>query len=152
MRLVRETLALSGLVFQLAVVRYYWNQMPHRVPTHFDAGGTPNAYGEKSELLFVPVIAALLYAVLTVLSFFPQSFNYPVPVTDANRARLQSIAVGMLGWLKAELTWTLAYIVWSTVRVAVGRSGGPGIGFLPILLIVVGATIVSAILRMRRAG
>jgi uncharacterized membrane protein len=151
MRLVRESLALAGLVAQIAVVRYFWNQMPRQVPTHFGVGGAPDAYGDKSELIFVPVIAGFLYAMLTVLSFFPQSFNYPVAVTDQNRERLQSISVEMLGWLKAELTWTFAYIMWGTMRVAAGQSNGLNIAFLPIVLAITGATVLWAILRMRRA-
>jgi hypothetical protein len=150
MRIVRETLALAGLVFQIAVVRYFWNQMPQRVPTHFGANGLADGYGDKSELLIEPVIAFFLYGMVTALSFFPQSFNYPVAVTDKNRARLQGISVGMLGWLKAELTWTFAYVAWGSVRAAAGRSNGLSIAFLPVMLAITGITIVWAILLMRR--
>jgi Protein of unknown function (DUF1648) len=150
MRLVRETLALLGLVFQIAVVRYFWDRMPREVPTHFNGLGTPDAYGDKTELLIVPVIALFLYAMISTLSFFPQLFNYPVTVTDQNRGRLQALAVAMLGWLKAQLTWTFAYIVWGSVRVAAGASSGLSIAFLPVMLLLVGGTVVWNILRMRR--
>ncbi len=56
----------------------------------------------------------------------------------------------MLGWLKAQLTWTLAYVVWGSVRVAAGASSGLSIAFLPVMLALVGGTIVWSILRMRR--
>jgi uncharacterized membrane protein len=152
MRLVRETLALLGLVFSIAVVLYFWNQMPRQVPIHFTASGTPDAYGDKSELIIEPVIAAFLYFMLTVFSFFPQLFNYPVPVTDEKRPRLEAIAAAMLGWIKAEITWTFAYVIWGSMQVAAGRANGLGLAFLPVMLAVVGATVIWSILRLRRAA
>src|SRR5579862_2084713 len=101
MRIVREFLALAGLLFQIGAVWFFWTQMPAQVPTHFGFNGTPDAFGAKSSLLVLPVVTLALYGLLSVLSFFPQAFNYPVEVTAGNRERLQGIALGLLGWLKA---------------------------------------------------
>lgn len=152
MRALRETLAIAGLAFQIGILWRYWSTLPQNVPTHFGISGTPDAYGGKSTMLLLPAIAVLLYVLLTVISFFPQSFNYPVVVTDENRGRLQSIALALIGWLKAELTWLFAYISWITIRVSMGRSDSLGWQFLPVSLLVVGATVTAGIVQSRRAA
>ena len=152
MRFLREALALAGLAFQWALVATSWKTLPERVPTHYGFSGQADAYGDKSSLLLLPLLAGGLYAMLTALSFFPQRFNYPVQVNDENRERVQALALEMVGWLKAELTWCFAYIEWTTVRAAQGLADGLGRAFLPIVLGITAATILIGILRIRRAA
>lgn len=152
MRFLRETLALAGLAFQIGLVWLSWNSMPARVPTHFGFSGRADAYGGKSSLLVLPAASIGLYALVTVASFFPRAFNYPVAVTDGNRERLEAIALALMGWLKAEITWIFAYICWAGLRVAQGQSSGLGWAFLPLVLGGIGATLVIAVVQMQRAG
>ena len=152
MRLIQEALALAGLVLQMVLVGTYWHVLPSQVPMHFDARGAVDSYGDKSTLLILAGVTAGLYVLLTVVSFFPRYFNYSVEVTPGNRGRLETIATEMLGWMKAEFTWLFAYIAWATIRVATGRAAGLGWAFLPVMLAVIGVTIASAIVLMRRAA
>jgi len=152
MRLIRETIAAVACAFGIGVVWQSWQRLPAQIPTHFAGNGRPDGYGPPSTLWLVPAIALFLYSMLTIFSFFPQSFNYPVKVTDENRVHVQRIAVAMLGWLKAELMGTLAYITWATVRTAKGEANGLGLAFLPILLAMVGLTLTAGIVMTRRAG
>jgi hypothetical protein len=152
MWLIRETLALAGLVSQLAIVGYFWRALPQRVPVHFGATGAVDSYGDRSTLIILAAVTSGLYVMLTLISFFPQWFNFPAEVTPENRGRLEVIAIAMIGWLKAEFTWLLAYIMWTVVQVALGRASGLGLAFLPITLAVVGVTIASGIVQMRRAA
>jgi hypothetical protein len=152
MRVIRECLAGIAAGLQFGVVLRAWNQLPAQVPTHFDASGAADAWGPRSSLLVVPTIGVLLYLLLTALSFFPQHFNYPVKVTNRNRARLHELGVSMLGWLKAEVAWTLAYVTWSGVQVSTGKSEGLGFGFLPVMLATVGGTLWVFIGQMKQAG
>jgi uncharacterized membrane protein len=150
MRFIQEFLALSGLALQAAVVRNYWNRLPEQIPTHFGAGGSPDGFGAKSMLVLLPAIALGLYLLLTALSFFPGRFSYPVTVTDRSRSQLYAIAIAMLGWLKVEVISIFAYITWVTIQVALGLSAGLGSVFLPLVLVVVAATVVIGIVQMRR--
>lgn len=150
MKPLREALALAGIAFQLWVVGSSWQNLPARVPTHYGFSGQADAYGGKSSLLLLPAVTIGLYLLLTVLSRFPQAFNYPLEVTAENRPRLEAIALGMIGWLKAELTWTFAYIEWTTIRQAQGLASGLGWGFLPVSLGVVLATVGIGLVWMFR--
>lgn len=151
-RAVAEAIAAVALVWQAALIVSEWSTLPARVPVHFGPTGLPDRYGDRSMAALVPCITAALWLMLTVIRFFPRSFNYPVRVTDANRPRLEPIAISMLAWLKAELCCALGYITWQTLRVARGQSSGLGPAFLPIGVAVVGGTVAAAIIRMRRAA
>jgi hypothetical protein len=147
----QEGLAVAALIFQFALLGLFWSDLPASVPTHYGFSGRPDQYGAKSSLFLSPLIACLLYGLLTVVSFLPETFNYPVQVTDENRARLQTITQNLLRWLKLELTWSFAYDTWSTIRVCSGTSAGLGQAFVPLMLVVVSATAMVAIFEMRRA-
>ena len=152
MRIIREAIAIAACAFSIGVVWQSWNRLPAQVPIHFSARGTPDNYGAPSALFMVPIIAIFLYLTLTVASFFPEVFNYPVKVTDQNRKRLQLLAISMLGWIKTEVMCTLAYITWASVRVAMGKAAGLSAAFLPIMLGLLAATIIAGIVQMRRAA
>jgi len=47
----------------------------------------------------------------------------------------------MLAWLKAEVVWMLALIVWTTVRAAMGKAEGLGVLFTPGWFAVLGTTV-----------
>jgi len=151
MRFLRESLALAGLAFQIGVGWYFWSTPPARIPMHYGFRGRPDSYADKSGMIVLPIITLVLYAFLTILSFFPQGFNYPVTVTDRNRGRLQALGVAVIGWIKAEIIWLFAYITWQDIRVGLGVSSGLGWAFLPVTLAAIGATITVAIVQMRRA-
>jgi hypothetical protein len=151
MRFIRETLAIAGLAFQIGAVCFFWSQVPASIPTHYGMGGTADDYGPKSTLAVLPGIAIMLYGLLTAVSYFPRTFNFPVAVTDENRDRLGQIGIALLGWLKAELTWVFAYIVWTTIRAGLGVSSGLGWAFLPVMLGVLGATVCIGVVQMCRA-
>jgi len=48
-------------------------------------------------------VAVLTYVVMTVSSRYPRLFNYPFPVTEEQRTRLQPVAVQMHSWLQTEI-------------------------------------------------
>ena len=156
-RTLQEFLALAALLFLLLLpVRARLNGLPDRIPLNFDMAGHPNRWGSSSQLYTLPLIGLGLAFLLTVVRFFPGSFSYPVPVTDANRVRIQALAIDMIGWIKVELFATFAWLEWSIIAVArqgeFSRSTGPG----PLFLIVcVGSTLVTIyiyISAMRRAA
>jgi hypothetical protein len=149
-RFIRETLAIAGLAFQIGAVGFFWRHLPAIIPTHYGFGGTADSYGARSTLLVLPAVAVMLYGTLTAVSLFPRNFNFPVAVTDENRQRLERIGIALLGWLKAELTWVLAYISWATIRVGLGVSGGLGWAFLPVMLTVVLGTVGIGVAQMSR--
>jgi uncharacterized membrane protein len=134
---VRKTLEVVGLG-TLAVL--YWityvalhgpERLPDRIAAHFDISGQPNAWGPPGFLWFLPVVAAGLYMLLTVLgSIRYRKYNLPVPVTEANLPFIQEQTILMVAWIKCELLCLFAYLQWSIIQAA--RNGA--FRFSPLLI------------------
>ena len=108
-----------------------WKALPPVIPVHFGISGKPDGRGAKSAVCLFPALSAVLYVVLTVISRFPHTFNYPVRVTQENAARQYQIACELLSWLKAELICLFGWSEWGTIQVALGKAEGLGVGFVP---------------------
>jgi uncharacterized membrane protein len=151
MKVLREVLAALGLLFTVGVVAAHYGSLPQTIPTHFDARGLPNGWGDKSMLWLVPGLACFFYAVMTLVSFVPPSKINP-PVSAERRVAVAPIAKRMIGWLKAELVWIMAVLCAVMVRDALGRSNGLTIWFVPVEMCVVFGTIGFYLWRMMRVA
>jgi len=128
------------------------HRLPARIATHFDAAGRANGWGEPRMLWLLPIIAAFVFALMTLASLFPQSFHYPVPTTPATLPRLQAISLSMVAWLRAEVTGLLLWIQCVIIRAA--RDGEDRLSPLsmPLVTGIIFATILVHIAAMVRAA
>ena len=81
---VLELLSGMGVLFNLVLVIIAWGTVPDRIPTHFDPSGLPDSWGGKESLILLPMAVIFLYSLLTVVSRFPHTFNYPWKITEEN--------------------------------------------------------------------
>jgi len=147
MKSLREFLATIGLLFTILTVALSYSSLPQRIPDHFDANGIVNGWGDKSLLWFLVGITCLIYLSLTMIRYAPKG-SFSLPVSPELRAAAIPLALDMVAWLKAELTWIFAAITWATVVVAQGRSKGMTAWFIPLAVGVVFATSLYYIARM----
>ena len=155
---MRKALATIGLSVLALQFWGYWsdtfgvNHLPDRIPTHFDLNGNPNGWGSPSSLIFLPILSLVLFVFLRVIARFPSNFNFPVEVTEANRERLQALAMDLLAWVRAEVVCVFGLVQWMVSHLA--RHPEPAtysvIIFAPAGMIL--ATVVWYITAMRRAG
>ncbi len=157
-KLIRPVIeGLAGLAIAAVWVMTYdavlgRQPLPARIATHFDAAGNPNGWGEPRMLWLFPVVATAVYALMTMVARYPGSFNYPMRVTAAMRPRLEAITLNMIGWLKFEIVGLFAFIQWAIVRSAREGKSALSPAFLPIVLVVIFATISLHFAAMLRAG
>jgi uncharacterized membrane protein len=142
-----EVLALAGLLYTAALLFTEWDQLPLRIPKHFGISGEPDGWGDKSNLSVLLLVGAGLYALLTILGFFPHLGNYPWEITVENAARQYRITRSLLAWLKMELVWLFAYIEWCTIQVAKGRANGLSPHLLLTVVLVLLGTVGFHIIR-----
>jgi uncharacterized membrane protein len=136
-----ELVSVLGMIVIALTLLLSWSGIPATIPTHFGVSGQPNSYGSKATLLLLPGIAVFLYALLTTLSFFPQVYNFPWRITEQNAWAQYRLARQMLGWLKAELIATFAWLNWEIIQTALGKANGQVFWFLPVALVVVFGTL-----------
>ena len=158
MRKNLEAISLGALALTIWITWQAFHEshpLPAQIPTHFDAAGNANGWGPPSTLLLLPVIAAVIYLTITVIAQFPVLFNYPVAVTEENRARLEALTLEMIAWLKAELVCFFAWMQWFILRIIQQGHGR----LSPLILVVFLAAFMTtfawhlaAIFRAGRAG
>ena len=132
--------AIAILVSILPIVQF-WGVLPDRIPIHFGLGGQPDALGDKVMIWMLPAVAAIIFVVLTAVSRYPHTFNYPVRITHENARRQYLLARSLLVWLKAEICWLFAFIVRQQIIVALGNAQKFSIELVFGMIIFIFATV-----------
>jgi uncharacterized membrane protein len=147
--LVRKTMALIAWVvlatmWTLTLRAVYGSPaLPARVPTHFDAAGNINAWGEPGMFWLLPIAAAFLVVLVTLAGRYPALFNFSVRATPITRPRLEAISQSMIAWLRAELVCLFLWIQYATIESA--RTGRNTLSpvLLPVAIGLVFATVFA---------
>ena len=147
---MRKSAIVSNILCSIMIAVYsiclvnVWEKIPASVPSHFDALGRPDAFAGKAVLIREPVLALLLWGLIAIVRRFPNTWNFPVKVTEKNRERLYEIGDRMLNILMPLVVFLILYVgVISLVQ-------------LPILVLYValaamGVDIVASVVLMVRA-
>lgn len=146
-----EIISAVGVLVLIIFVIVSWPELPDEIPSHFGASGIPDVWSSKLSVWLLPGIGAGLYALLTVVSKFPHTFNFPWAVTEENAEKQYQIVRTMVASLKAELIWLFAYMEFGTIQVAMGKTNGLGVASLPITLIVVFGTVLMCLIKGYKA-
>lgn len=126
--------------------------LPAQIPAHFGLDGRPNRWGTPGMLWLTPVIATIIYGLMTLVARYPSAFNFPMRVRPADRPRLEAIALNLLSCLKAEVLGIFFWIQYQTIQVVRRGPGEFSRVFIPAALVAVFATISWHIFVMRRAA
>ena len=145
MKIIRELASLLGFAFMYYAISSNMATLPPTIPTHFVADGTPNAFGPREALWNLPIVAIGMYGLLTVVGVAVSLTKTP-PKGNMPIRRVESL----LGWTKAEMVWTIAYLVWGTIETALGHAKGldPVAAIAPVVVIM--ATVVLHVVPSRR--
>lgn len=116
-----KIIELVGILMLIAFWFYTitnYNQLPDIIPTHFGAEGKPDGFGEKWMIFLETSIGTVLYIGLSILSFYPNKFNYLVEITEANAEKQYTLAVKMIRIMKISVLLVFFLIAIQTVRLA----------------------------------
>jgi uncharacterized membrane protein len=119
---------LWGLTF------YSFFVLPTTIPTHFDASGKADDYGNKMTLFILPVLATIIYFGLTQLNKYPHIFNYLTEITVNNAEKQYTMATRMLRFLKLAILIIFSLIIIFTYLTTIGVTNGLGFWFLPLTI------------------
>lgn len=122
-----------------------WGNIPERIPGHYNAAGVVDRWGNKNEILLMPIIGAILYLGLTIITFFPQIWNVPMPQNQENKEAVYKCMKTMLISLKVEITAMFFYITFHSVNAM-----DLPIAFLPIVLLIIFGSLTYFIVRSYR--
>lgn len=122
-----------------------WDKLPNKIPGHYNGAGIVDRWGNKNEILAIPIISVVFYLLLTIVSFFPSIWNVPVKVSEENRKYVYLNLKTMLILMKMEVIIIFSYILYSDIK-----TQSLGTWFLPLMLIMVFGTIIYYIIKISK--
>ena len=67
MNLKKELPLIVIVLLPFIYLAYIWNQLPEKVPMHWDIKGEIDRYGEKMELIIIPILLPLLVYIIFLI-------------------------------------------------------------------------------------
>lgn len=137
------------LILLLGIIIYLginWNNIPDKIPGHYNSMGVVDRWGNKGELLILPIVGWITYLGMTTLEQFPQAWNTGVTVTAENKERVYLILKNMLVTVKLLVVINFVYL---TITSALGKN--LPIWFLPVFLILMFGSIIFFTIKLVRS-
>lgn len=135
-------LMLGGITLYII---FNWSSMPDKIPMHYDIAGQIDRWGNKSELILLPIISWAMYIFISIMEHFPQVWNTGVRVTEENAHRVYRILMSMIKTTKLIVVALFSYI---TICSVCAVSLSPW--FLAIAMIVVFGNLVFWMVKLVR--
>ena len=114
-----EIMCLILLIGLTAYLIFHWGSIPDKIPAHYDWEGNIDRWGNKSDLIFLPMMSWFLYLLITGLQQVPLVWNTGVKITEENEERVYRTLKYMLETLKLIVVADLTYI---TIHSLTGKS------------------------------
>ncbi len=106
-------LEILGLILIVAIFIYTafkYPMLPDKVPTHYGVTGEVDSWGGKGHLWIVPCVSAVLYGLVTLASFFPNSWNYPAKIDEDKLEEAENNVRQLLMYMKILVICMLGYM------------------------------------------
>ena len=117
---------LVGLTFYLIMI---WENIPDKIPAHYDWAGNIDRWGKKGELLITPIMSWLLYLMITALEQIPGIWNTGVRVTEENKRRVYRVLKYMIKSMKLLMVTAFFYLSLNSI------SGQPLPGWFTLIFL-----------------
>jgi uncharacterized membrane protein len=111
-----------------------YKSLPDIIPIHYNAYGTADNFGKKWMILSLPIVSTVLFIGLTLLNYFPESFNYPTKINEDNALIQYTYATRLIRYLKLVIVFIFGILLYQTTRYPLNQNDGLGIWFLPMFL------------------
>lgn len=138
-----EIMCLTLLIGLTAYLIFHWGSIPDKIPAHYDWEGNIDRWGNKSDLIFLPMMSWFLYLLITGLQQVPLVWNTGVKITEENEERVYRTLKYMLETLKLIVVADLTYI---TIHSLTGTSLSGW--FTMIVLVAVFGDLIFWIVRL----
>lgn len=136
-----DVVATAALVVAFVMAISCFGDLPAEIAIHFSGSGTPDGWAPCQTLFVFPGIATLVFVLLTVLSFYPQRFNYLWTITTDNAERQYVLARTFITALKTEHMLLLTFVERESIMISMGKQSQLHMTMLLVAMLVIGTTI-----------
>lgn len=142
-----EILGILLMIGMIVFVCIRLNQLPRQIPGRYNALGEVDTWVSKSNIIIMPIVSALLYTFLSIVTFLPQTWGLPVKITDLNRDAVYRCTRSLLIFIKIELLGVFFYLTYN-----VATPQPLPVEFTPLILFIVIGTAIYFVIRMYKLG
>jgi len=105
------------LIGMIMYLRFFWDNIPEEIPTHFNLLGKIDHYGDKKMIFLLPAIAWLIYGLMTLMQKYPKLYVWAKEPgqTTANH-QLQMVVKDGITLQKGLFVGVFLYIFMHTVK------------------------------------
>ena len=135
-------------IWVLVLVSY--PSLPESIPTHYNGTGEADAFGSKSSIFGLPIVATVLFIGLSILNRHPHTFNYPSEITEKNARYQYQNSTRMLRYLKLVIVIIFGMATYLTIRSAHQETANLGNWFLPLTLGLIFIPVLYFLIRAYR--
>ena len=132
--LQRSTLLIGIFTIILPIV--FWNRIPDVIPSHYNAAGIPDQYSDKSILIFILFMVALLMGIMSIAVYYVKQEMTSKYAKEASASQMGAAYI-MLVLMNFSIQCIFAYITYCSAT-----SNELGSFFLIFALILVFVPIV----------
>ena len=100
---------------------WHYPSLPNEIPIHFGLSGQADRWGDKGMIFFMPFLGSFLTFIILFISQHPQTFNYPVKITEENKERQAVLAQQMTHYLLLVINLLFLSLVSDSIDVALGN-------------------------------
>ena len=136
---IEKTFDGIGILLFVGAILYVvmnWGNIPDDVPAHFNEAGEVDRWGSKFEFIILPIIGLFLFVLMSLLEKAPHMHNYPSRINESNVEQFYLHSRKLLNVIKNICLMMFAYLIVQIGRVALGKIETLGIGFVPVILII----------------
>lgn len=132
-----DLFCVAVLVAQTIFLFLVWQNLPDKVPAHYNFAGEIDRWGSKSEFLLLPILSWLLYFFMVLIEHFPQAWNTGVVVTEENRERVYQTLEHLVSTIKVEATGMFGFLLLEALLTP--KKGLPGWSTLFFMALIFGS-------------
>lgn len=132
-----EIISFGFLCVTWLIIIINYKHLPDVIPTHFNGIGQPDSFGDKQAVFILPIVASILYMILTVLTTIPLRANAKKHSNGDENIETLIYVWRMIRFLKMNLLFLFGAILIQTIRTARCSANGLGLWFLPVTLCMV---------------
>lgn len=145
-----EIVTSGGILCSVIAIAQAWSDLPDIIPIHFSVSGKANLCSSKESLIVLTVINFVISISITLSSRYPQLLRYPWRITEQNAMTQYQNARSLLLWMKIEIAWLIAFVVWQIIRVALGETETLNLTLLLAIVLIVLFTVAIHIYQAYR--
>lgn len=143
--ILEAIVSLSCLVGVVVYLILFWHTFPEQIPGHYNAAGEVDRWGDKSELIVLPIVSWVLYGLITLIERFPQAWNTGVRVTSENRTAVYRLLKSLIAVVKMSML-----LMFASLTVISSLSLSLPVWYMLAFLVVLFGAIAYFIVRLSR--